>query len=219
MADAPHRKFGFDTEFDAGGGVAFAAPRPKRSYTPEEVEAIRLAALAEGERTGLASVAAEQARALSQIAAACGQALPRLAEVAHAHRVGSANLALACARAIADAALERFPEAPVRAAMEALAREIEAAPRLVVRAAPELADRLQAALDKVAEACGYAGQVTVKGEPIGAPAAFVFDWGEGRAAFDPEKAAERVAAAVRTALAAEGLHAEPLTPVQDADHG
>ena len=54
-------------------------------------------------------------------------------------------------------------------------------------------------------------------------AAFTLDWGEGRAAFDPEAAAARVAAALDEALAAEGLHAEPLLPTPDhnfeADHG
>jgi flagellar assembly protein FliH len=42
------------------------------------------------------------------------------------------------------------------------------------------------------------------------PAAFVLDWGDGKAAFDPQDAALRVAAALDAALAAEGLHAEPL---------
>jgi flagellar assembly protein FliH len=46
------------------------------------------------------------------------------------------------------------------------------------------------------------------------PAAFSFDWGEGRAAFDPDAAAERVAVVLEEALAAEGLHAEPLLPDQ-----
>src|SRR5215207_1633361 len=100
----PIQKFAFDTEFDAKGGVAFAAPRPKRLFPAEEVEEIRAAAHAEGERSALASVAAQQAAALSQIAAACNQALPRLAEVAHEHRQGSAALALACAKSIAHTA-------------------------------------------------------------------------------------------------------------------
>ena len=75
----PLAKFSFDTEFDAGGGVAVASPRPKRLFPADEVEQIRAAARAEGERAALASVAAQQANALAQIAAACGQALPRLA--------------------------------------------------------------------------------------------------------------------------------------------
>jgi flagellar assembly protein FliH len=208
----PHAKFGFDTVFDHAGEVAFAAPRPKRSYTAEEVEAISQAARLEGERTALAGVAARQADALAAIVAACNQALPRLAEVAHSHRVGSAELALACARAIAAAALDRFPEAPVRAAMESLAREIEAAPRLVVTADPELADGLQAVLEEAAAASGYQGAIAVRADAGFAAHAFTLDFGDGSASFDPGAAAERVTQALHAALAAEGLHAEPLIP-------
>lgn len=205
-------KFAFDTEFDARGDVAYVAPRPKRLFPAEEVEQIREAARAEGERAALASIAAQQAAALSQIAAACGQALPRLAEVAHEHRQGSAALALACGRAIADAALERFPTAPVQAALETLAREIDAQPRLVVMAGPDLAEALQGLLEDTARGLGFEGAVVVKPE-LGYPAAaFTLDFGDGQATFDPAQAAERVTQTLIAALAAEGLHAEPLIP-------
>ena len=75
MSEAP-TKFAFDTEFDAKGGVAFQVQRPKRLFPQEEVEQIREAARAEGERAALASIAAQQANALSQIAAACAPAGP-----------------------------------------------------------------------------------------------------------------------------------------------
>lgn len=206
------QKFAFDTEFDAGGGMAVAAPRPKRLFPAEEVEQIRAAARAEGERAALASIAAQQASALAQVSAACGQALPKLAEVAHLHREGSAALALACARAIADAALEAFPQAPVRAALEALAREVEAQPRLVVSAEPALAERLQGVLDETARGLGFEGAIVVKPDGAYGPYAFTLDFGDGQAAFDPAAAAERVTQALQAALAAEGLHAEPLIP-------
>jgi flagellar assembly protein FliH len=210
MSELP--KFSFDTEFDAAGGVAFQPPRPKRAYTPEEVEEIRKAALAEGEKAGLASVAAEQARALAIIASACTQALPRLAEVAHEHRVGSANLALACGRGIADAALDRFPQAPLQTALDALAREIEAAPRLVVAAAPDMAAKLQAVLEETAQRIGFPGAIQVRADAGFGPCAFTLDFGDGAAAYDPAAAAQRVTDTLQAALAAEGLHAEPLIP-------
>ena len=109
MNDSAPRKFAFDTEFGASGEIAYVAPRPKRSFTPEEVEAIREQARAEGERTALTSITAQQMAAISEISGACSQALSSLAAVAHRHREGAAELALACGRAIAGAALERFP--------------------------------------------------------------------------------------------------------------
>ena len=50
-------------------------------------------------------------------------------------------------------------------------------------------------------------------------AAFVLDWGDGSAAFDPVTAAARVGEALDNALAAEGFHAESLTHPNEADHG
>jgi flagellar assembly protein FliH len=212
MTSTPHQKFSFDTVFDSAGDIAFSAPRPKRLFPAEEVEVLRTQAFAEGERQALASMAALQAQALSQIAAAVGQALPRLAGVAHEHREGSAELALACARAIADAALGRFPQAPIQAALENLAREVEAAPRLIVTVGAELAEGVQAALEDTARAIGYPGAIQVRAAPGVGPAAFTLDFGDGAAAYDPAAAAVRVAAALDAALAAEGLHAEPLIP-------
>lgn len=214
MTGSAPRKFDFDTVFDDAGGVVHAAPRPKRLFPAEEVEAIRAAAYAEGERAALAGMVALQAQALAQIAQAAQMALPGLASVAHEHRVGSAELAFACARAIADAALARFPQAPAQAAVEALARDIEAAPRLVVTASAELVEPLQAALSETAQTIGYGGQIVVRPDAGYSGAQFTLDFGDGSAAYDPAAAAARVAQALEAALAAEGLHAEPLIPSQ-----
>jgi flagellar assembly protein FliH len=75
---------------------------------------------------------------------------------------------------------------------------------------------LEAALTDASETAGFAGRLVVKTDPSLAGAAFTFDWGEGRAAFDPEAAAERVSVALEEALSAEGLHAEPL-PISPED--
>jgi flagellar assembly protein FliH len=193
--------------------------RPKRAFSPDEVDLARAQAFAEGERSGVVRAEEAAAAALAEIAQATRAALGALAQVAHEHRTACAELALACARTIAGAALQQFPEAPAQAALESLAREIESAPRLAVRTSAEMVERLQAALDRTALACGFPGQVVVKADPAMAAAAFVLDWGDGHAAFDPLAAAERVAAALHTALAAEGLHAEPLISPSEADNG
>jgi flagellar assembly protein FliH len=212
MTGPVHEKFLFGTVFDPTGAVLHATPRPKRSFSTDEVEQIKRVAEAAGEARAMASIANRQAEALAAIERAAQQALPGLAAVAHEHRVGSADLALACARAIAAAALDKFPQAPVRAALEALAREVEAAPRLIVTAEPELLDGLQAVLEETAQAVGYPGAIQVRATPGVGAHAFTLDFGDGSASFDPAAAAERVAQALHAALAAEGLHAEPLIP-------
>jgi flagellar assembly protein FliH len=208
----PHRKFDFDTVFDAAGDVAYAPPVQKRVFTAAEVEQIRAASFAEGERSATVRAEEAQAAGLAEIAAAARAALGILAQVAHSHRAGSTELAMATAKVIAGAALDLFPQAPATAALLALAREVEATPRLVVRAAAEQVERTQAALDETAQACGFPGQIIVKADAAMPRAAFVLDWGDGRASFDPVEAEARVAQAVKTALVAEGLHAEPLLP-------
>jgi len=219
MAGPVHQPFGFDTVFDDVGAVAYQPPQRKHSFTPDEVEAIRVSAFAEGERSAVARSEAEAADALADIARAARAAMTTLASVAHEHRVGAAGLALAAGRCIADAALTRFPDAPVSAALEALAREVEAQPRLTVRVAAGLESRVQAALDHTAADIGFQGQILARADAALPLAAFVLDWGDGKAAFDPLAAAQRVADALDAALAAEGLHAEPLIPASEADHG
>ena len=208
------RKFDFDTVFD-GEGEVLSAPVPRKAfYTPGEVEQVRLEAFAEGQKAALQQAELEQAQCLEGIRFAVERALPLLARAAHQHRAGAAELALAAARKIADSALEQFPEAPVKAALEALSNEVQGHPRLLVRTPERLLERIQAVLDTTAEAVGFPGQVTAVADPRLEGAAFVFEWGDGKAAFDPEQAAQRVTAALHAALASEGLHAEPLIPAQ-----
>lgn len=212
MAEILPRKFAFDTEFDAAGEIAYAAPRPKRSFTPDEVEEIRRQARAEGEKAAMTSLTAQQLAVVSEISRACGEAMATLAGVAHQHRVGAAELALACGRVIAGAALDRFPAAPLEAAFEALAREVEAAPRLIVSVRPEMAEPVQPLLDRAAERAGFTGAIQIRPELALGQHAFTLDFGDGSASFDPAAAAQRVIEALQAALAAEGLHGEPLTP-------
>jgi flagellar assembly protein FliH len=211
MSTAALERFSFDTVFD-DGGQAYQPPRPKRAFTADEVEVIRQAAFAEGQASAVSRAEESAAAALHEVAGLARAAMDALAGVAHDHRTASAELAMACARKIADAALDLAPEAPAVAALQALARELEACPRLIVHASPEDAPRLAAALEQAATQAGYSGAIVLRPDEGRRRAAFILDWGDGRAAFDPEEAAARVGAALETALAVEGLHAEVVVP-------
>ena len=71
-------------------------------------------------------------------------------------------------------------------------------------------------LTQAAQAIGFTGQIQLRQDQGTAPAAFALDFGDGAARFDPAAAAQRVSEALHAALAAEGLHAEPLIPGGDA---
>ena len=214
MTDIAHKRFTFDTVFDDHGGMT-APVRVKKNFTLEELEEAKAQAYAAGEQSAVAQAEREAVMALNTIGQAIHSAFSTLTAVAHEHREGSAMLALACGRAIADAALDQFPEAPTQAALVALAREVEASPKLTVRVAAHLVERTQAALEQTAHAIGFPGQIVARADAIPA-AAFLLDWGDGRAAFNPDDAAARVTQALEAAIAAEGLHAEPLLPASES---
>jgi len=205
------KPFIFDTEFDADGSVVRPSTwKPaKRSYLPAEVEAMIAQARLEARQQALAEIENVRAMALGAIAQAANEALSTLRALAQAHREQSADLALAAARAIAGRALERLPLEPMKDALEQLAQEIDASPRLVVRAAG-LDEPTRAAIEQAAADGGFTGAVAFRDEPGMAVAAFQLEWADGRADHDPSASAARVAETLTAALAAEAGHAETL---------
>lgn len=196
----------FDTVFQDGHVVA--APRPKRHFTAEDLEQARAEGFSEGERSSLVVTETSVAASLSDIAATLRQAVGTLSALVHEHKAASAELSLACARRIAAEALDLFPHAPAAAALDTLASELVAEPRLLVRANPDQIDRLTALLTQTVEQLGLTCEVVVRSDPGLPRAAFALDWGEGRAQFDPVRADTAVAEALKTALAASGRHDE-----------
>ena len=205
--------FVFDTEFDASGEVIRAAVfRPiKRAYGPAEVDALVAQARLEARNAALAEVESIQAMALSAIGQALAAAVPTLAQVAQLHRQQASELAMTAARVVAASALDRHPEAPLQAALEALGQEIDASPRLVIRTG-DLTEATHARIEQLCADAGFSGIVAFRTEPAMAPAAFQLEWADGRAAFDPDEAFARMSEALNSALAAEAGHAENLTP-------
>ena len=210
-ATAPlSRPFAFDTEFDAGGAVlSSVAFRPtKRAYLPAEVEALVAQARLEAREAALAEADALRAMAVSAIGQALASGVTALTEVARAHREQSAALALAAGRVIAAAAIDRFPQGPLQSAIETLAQEIDASPRLLVRASG-LDDEARELISRICADAGFTGVVAFHEQP-GPVAAFALEWADGRAEFDPDGVAQRLTDALNSALAAEAGHAETI---------
>ena len=205
--------FSFDTEFDSLGDVVRAsAYRPaKRAWTAGEVEALVAQARAEARQTAMSEIESLQAMALSSIGQALSASAPALAQVAQAHREQSAILAMAAARVVCGAVLERYPEAPIQAALEALGQEIDASPRLVIRTG-DLTDQTRANIQQLCADAGFSGIVAFRDEPGMAPAAFQLEWADGRAEFDVEATFMRMTEALNSTLAADAGHSDILTP-------
>ena len=106
---AAPRKFSFDAVFDAEGDVVANTVRRKPFYSIEELDEARREGVVEGQKIALDKADKAQAECLEDIRAAVRQSMTLLVEAVHEHRAGAVGLAMAAARKIADAALERFP--------------------------------------------------------------------------------------------------------------
>ncbi len=205
------RPFSFDTEFDGAGEILRPSSfQPtKRSYMPSEVEALVAQARFEAREAALAEAASIEAMGIAAIGQALAQAMPALAHVAQTHRQQSADLAIAAARVIAASALDHLPTGPLQSALETLGQEIDATPRMVIRASG-LDAGARARIEAICVDAGFTGVVAFREDPALPLAAFCLEWADGRADFDPSAAGDRIALALNSALASEAGHAESL---------
>ncbi len=200
-----HQKFDFGTVFGDGGNVVAQSKREKKFFTPDEVEAIRAEAYADGENSATARAQMMQASAIQELASFAAEGLGQLQEAIHAHKAECVKLALVCAQRIAAEALDRFPEAPVAATLEALGQEIEKATRLVLLSSnPD--DALKGAAQDAAHMAGFPGAIQFRETPQMPKGAFEIVWSDGRASFDPDQVFNALEAALSEALDAEAYH-------------
>ena len=206
-----HKKFEFGTVFGGDGRVLAEQKREKKFFTPEEVEAIRAKAYQDGETNAIARAQAAQAAAVQALADAAQTGLGLMADTIHRHKEASVQLALVCAQKIAAEALERFPDAPLRAALDALGQEIETATRLVLYARdPD--EALQTVATEAAIFAGFPGAIQFRERPTSPAGAFEVVWNEGRAEFDPQAVFEVLRTQLQEALEAEAYHRQRSAP-------
>lgn len=212
----PHRLFAFDTEFDASGQIVRPSTwqAPKRSYAPAEVDALVAQARLEARQQALNEVESLRANALSMLAQSVAQAMGGLTAVVQAHREEASEIALTAARVMSASAFDLYPQRPLDQAISQLGLEIESSPRLVVRAAG-LDEEVRAQIEARCADVGYAGVIAFRDDPGALPAAFVLEWADGRAEFDPDAVAARIESAVKLAL--ESDHANAIDPDQPQD--
>lgn len=195
---AQFRKFAFDTEFAPDGAIVNAAPK---KLGPEEVELERADAYKKGASDATAQAERESAAALQALADAASAVLTRLDAESRAMREEAARVALAAARKIAGAALDAFGEERAAGAVEAAMDTLRHQPRLVVRLAPEAAEKLGPRIAEMCDTHAYAGAVLVRPQPGLRNGDVVIDWSDGVITLSPDDAARRIEEIVETALA------------------
>jgi len=174
-------KFTFDTEFVTGGErrTAEAERRRKQTLTVEEIETLQAEAHAEGRSNAAARNAEATERALAALViavqAASGEAGAEIEKV----RAEAAAIALAAAKKLAPAAIAALPHGDVEAALRAAMHQAIGEPRLVLRAAPEIAALIEPRLAAIAHDEGYDGRVIVTADPNFSGADCRIEWRGG----------------------------------------
>jgi flagellar assembly protein FliH len=153
-------KFTFDTNFDPddpSGGLSDA--RRRRSYTNDEIEAIRTAAYEDGRRSGEVRATEMLAASVMQFAEAVRDALSVIDKDVEAIRADAAQLALAAATKLASAALAHAPDAEIADTLRVALHEAISETHVTVKAAPGLVHELQDKLTEVAVQEGFEGRL------------------------------------------------------------
>ncbi len=189
-------KFTFDTVFEGGAErpTPAAQARKRRTLSEAELETLRAEARAEGRQ-------ASEVRAQEQIAAgahatvrAVREALARLEAEQAQLRADATEIALAAARKLAGAALAQLPVAAVEQAFREAVHQAIGEPRLVLRAAPHVAEALAGRLGEIAHEEGFEGRVQIAPDGAFANSDCRIEWRGG--------GVERAEAAIDKALGA-----------------
>jgi flagellar assembly protein FliH len=187
-------KFTFDTEFrDEHDLLSNAARlRQKKSYAHDEIDAMCARARAEGIKAGQVRAMEAIAAGTSEAIVAVKDALARATHDIEDLRAHGARLAMAAARKLARMAIEALPQAEVEEALRGAMHQAIGEPRIMLRAAPGVADALNAKVTDIAHEEGFDGRVQISADPTIKGADCRIEWRGG--------GAERVEEALEAAL-------------------
>jgi flagellar assembly protein FliH len=176
-------KFTFDTVFDDADDVVSDAARSRKRLSVTQGELDGMMSLARNEGMAASQVRAAEAiaHAARETVGAIDKALAHLAGEIENVRAQAVEVALAAARKLAHAALQSFPVAEVEATLRDAMHQAIGEPRIVLRAAPGVAEALAARVAQIAQEEGYDGRVQISAEPTLRNADCRIEWRGGGA--------------------------------------
>src|ERR1700733_8207378 len=135
-------KYTFDTVFADGTVVVNeeARARQRRTLTEGEIDKLKAEAREEGKKDGEIRAIEALNACTREVAAAIESAMIKVSRYAEVMRVQSAEIAFAVARKVAHAAIASFPSEEVESALREAMHQAIGEPRIIVRAAPRIAD-------------------------------------------------------------------------------
>lgn len=182
-------KFLFDVSFDDEALDAATAedapppPPPPPSFSEDELAEARSLAYAAGvdagEEAALGRIEDATRQALLAVEAQVAAVLQAFEERAELSDRETLRIALAIARKLLPATAERQALVEMEAVIAAALADARDEPRLVVRVAESLYDRVQARVTPLTQRTGYAGKVILLGDDTLLPGDCLVEWADG----------------------------------------
>jgi flagellar assembly protein FliH len=169
-------KFLFDIDFAASGKGEAAVPPAEHAAKLAEAEA---AAHRKGYEDAQAEAERRIAEALERIAVSLTEANTALQTIEARLECEAVEVAVAVARKLAPALIEREPFAEISALAGGCFRELIAAPHIAVRVNESVYAAVREQLDGIARAHGFEGRMVVLGEPGIAAGDCRIEWADG----------------------------------------
>ncbi len=210
-------KFIFEPIFDAEREQASDAARGRRRRTLTEAEIEGLCADARAEGLRAAEVRALEAISVSvnETAISVLKVMTLLVNERNALREQAAGLAFAVARKLAHAALAQFPHADVEAALRDAMHQALGEPRIVLKAAPDVAEAIAPRLAEIAHEEAFDGRVQVFPDSTLSRADCRIEWRGGGA----ERAESVIEKALQELIARSFKEAALTTDDEGTDYG
>ena len=153
-------KFTFDTHFDgANPRNEKSDARSRKSYSAEEIEAMKRQACEEGRTQGDVLATHAIAASIGQVAAAVHAAIQAMDGEIELIRAEAAGLAIMAAKKLAHAALAAAPEVEIEEALRVALHQAIGEPRVVVKTSPLLSQKIQERANEIAHQEGYEGRM------------------------------------------------------------
>jgi len=223
---AQSEKYLFETSFDAEPPPptpAEEAPEPI-VYSEEELAAARSESFAKGKTDGYESARQDieqaTAEALGAIAAQLKDTAAELAEVNQRREHQSLQAAVTILRKLFPELARRHGLEEIEAAIAACLERLHDEPRVVVRTADSLVDRLCERIDPLAEACGFEGKIVLLSDQALSSSDVRIEWADGGAERDTDRLwddVDQILADSLGLLSAEADTAAGQTPPKPAE--
>jgi flagellar assembly protein FliH len=209
-------KFLFDVDFGAGAvRVPTIALAEHAAKLAEAEAAAHRKGYAEAQADAKVDADRRVAAALERIAASLGEANGALAAIEARLECEAVEVAVAVARKLTPALIEREPFAEISALASNCFRELIAAPHIAVRVSDTLYAAAREKIGDIAQTHGFAGRLVVLGEPSIAPGDCRIEWADGGVNRDRAAADAAVGEAVGRYISARRNLAEATRATQE----